>query len=439
MANPSAPVLAAGSAQALVKQSVGLQQAFMQPTTLLSRLSGPFPTDASIPLDGSTQTSTDYPILTNMDLTKQAGDRITFDFANPSYGQIFMGDSFAQGHGAQMSMDQDGLKINMTRYPVAGPSAMSQQRTLHNLRKLSTADAYKFIRHLQDQRTLVHLAGARGFQVNGEWKVPLASDPNFASIMVNTVRAPSHNRHFMCSGGEAVPFAAAANEVSMLTSDQISTNFADSIATIMKEMPFPLGGVKFDGDELAEDEILRICLCSPSQMTSLKQSPNYRQYLASSQQRAVSAKKNPLFLGENTLLFNGILFKELPKPIRFYAGDPINHCLSHTSQTETTTDLVPASFGTTHAIDRAIIVGAQALARAMGKAILRTEGGQDIDGTSVFYNEELMDHKTRLEVCVGVVDGMQKTRFLQDMGTGNQYTDFGTISLDTAVTLRGMP
>src|ERR1035438_4948093 len=93
-ANQVSPVLAAGSPQALIKQSVGLQQAFMQPTTLLSRLSGPFPTDADVMADGQTQTSTDYPIVTNMDLTKQAGDQITFNLSNPSFGQIFMGDAF---------------------------------------------------------------------------------------------------------------------------------------------------------------------------------------------------------------------------------------------------------------------------------------------------------------------------------------------------------
>jgi len=54
---------------------------------------------------------------------------------------------------------------------------------------------------------------------------------------------------------------------------------------------------------------------------------------------------------------------KMPKPIRFYAGDAISYCTSHTAETEATAT-VPAGFGTTHAIDRAILLGGQAIAQA---------------------------------------------------------------------------
>jgi hypothetical protein len=135
----------------------------------------------------------------------------------------------------------------------------------------------------------------------------------------------------------------------------------------------------------------------------------------------------------------------MPKPIRFFAGNAINHCASATSTTETTTDLVPAGFGTYngngggtgYAVDRAILLGSQALGQALGKAKMLTENGEEIDGQSVMYSEELMDHKSRLEVLVGIVNGMSKIQFLQDFGVSQQYTDFGVVSIDTAVRIEG--
>jgi hypothetical protein len=54
------------------------------------------------------------------------------------------------------------------------------------------------------------------------------------------------------------------------------------------------------------------------------------------------------------------------------------------------------------------------------------------------YSEELMDHKSRLEVLVGIVNGMSKIQFLQDFGTSQQYTDFGAVAIDTSVQLVGV-
>jgi N4-gp56 family major capsid protein len=433
----SATILPLGSPLAIVKQSVGLFYATMQRRTILNRLAGSFPTDADAQDKAKMQTSTDYPIVRNKDLTKVAGDRITFDLVNPVMGTPIMGDAYAQGMGDAMTFSQDGLHINVTRKPVSAGSQMSQQRTVHELLGMARAGAYGYMSRLEDQRTLVHLAGARGFQTNGEWAVPLASDAQFASIMINTVRAPSNNRHFMASGGNIAKFAASASAVTIQTTDTMSTDLVDSLATWLDGIPFAPGAVKFDGDELAGDSPLRVLLVSNEQYNAFLRSPLFRTWQANSMARASAANKNPLMLGDAGL-WRGILIVKMPKPIRFYAGNPINHCASATSQTETTTDLVPAGFGTTYAVDRAILLGSQALGQALGKAKMLTSAGEEIDGQSVMYSEELMDHKSRLEVLVGLVNGMSKIQFLQDFGTSSQYTDFGVVSIDTSVQLVGV-
>lgn len=433
----SATILPLGSPQAIVKQSVGLFYATLQRRTILNRLAGNFPTDKDAQSKAKMQTSTDYPIVRNKDLTKVAGDRITFDLLNPTMGKPIMGDAYAQGLGQAMTFAQDGLHINVTRYPVSAGSQMSQQRTVHELLGAARANAYGFLARLEDQRTLVHLAGARGFHNNGEWAVPLASDAKFGEIMINTVRAPSHNRHFVASGGNIAAVTAAANAINIQTTDTMSTDLVDSLATWLDGTPFAPGAVKFEGDVLAEDSPMRVLLVSNEQYNAFLRSPMFRTWQANSMARANAANKNPLMLGDAGL-WRGILIVKMPKPIRFYAGQAINHCASATSQTETTTDLVPAGFGTGYAVDRAILLGSQALGQALGKAKMMTEQGEEIDGQSVMYSEELMDHKSRLEVLVGIVNGMSKIQFLQDFGTSQQYTDFGTVCIDTAVQLVGV-
>jgi N4-gp56 family major capsid protein len=434
----SATIIPFGSITSMMRQSVGLFAATMQRKTLLNRLCGALPQQKDAENKLRLQSSTDYPILRCMDLTKFAGDRITFDLVNQIGGAPIMGDAYAQGLGDAITFSQDGLRIDVSRKPVSAGSMMSQQRTLHELKGLAVALAYGYMGRLEDQRTLIHLAGARGFHTNGEWAVPLASDPSFAKIMINTVKAPSRNRHFVAKAGNIAPVVASGNEITIQTTDQMSMDVLDSLRTWIDGVPFAPSAVKFDGDELAEDSPLRVLLVSSEQYTSFLRSGIFRTLQAQSTARAAAAKQNPIMLGDAGL-WNGILIVKMPKPIRFYAGNPINHCLSATSQTETTTDNVPVAFGTGYAVDRAILLGGQALGQALGMAKLTNKAGeQSLDGVPMFYSEEIMDHGARPEILVGLVNGMSKIQFLMDMGTQSEFTDFGVVAIDTAVQLPGV-
>jgi hypothetical protein len=152
--------------------------------------------------------------------------------------------------------------------------------------------------------------------------------------------------------------------------------------------------------------------------------------------RANQANKHPLMMGDAGVWRN-ILIVKMPKPIRFYAGNAINHCASATSRTETTSDLVPAAFGTGFAVDRALLLGGQALANAVG--VFKTPNGVTNNMLSlpgVHYHEALLDHASRMEIAVSTMGGYSKVQFLQEMGNGvSEYTDHGVIAIDTAVSL----
>ena len=416
-----------GSPLANKLQSAGLFAANMQRNTTINRLTGKFPQQANAENTIRQQTTTNMPIVRCMDLQKMAGDEIEFDFVNHLGGKPIMGSRNAEGYGKAMSFAQDRLRINQARYPISAGDTMTQQRTPHELRKLARMLGESYMNRLQDQLSLVHMAGARGFHNNVEWAVPLASDPDFASILVNPVRAPSRNRHFMSTGTGLETVKAGAGEITLTTADVFNADLVDSLRMQLDSMALPPSAVEFDGDKLAADAPLRVLLCSAEQFASFTQSTNYRTYVSNAIARGQQAGNHPLFMGGDTALWNGILMVKMPKPIRFYAGDALNWCASTTSETETTTDKAPAALSTTHAIDRAILLGGQALAEAWGK--------HRKTGNPFFWSEKELDHDDKLELLIGAINGRSKVRFEVDHGNEKQITDNGIMAIDTVVKL----
>ena len=413
-----------GSAQAVQIQSAGLFAANMQRPTTLGRLTGKLPTQADAVSNLRFQSGNELPIVRCMDLTKKAGDEITFDLINPIGGKPIMGEKIAEGLGDRMSFSQDSLRINQARKPISAGGSMTQQRTPHQLRSLARGLAQNYMTRLEDQLSLIHLAGARGFANDIEWAVPLASDADFSEICVNSVKAPTYNRHFISTGSGIEHVSAGSNAIAIATTDVMNTDVVDSIRTKIDSMPLPPPPVIFKDDQAAMNSPLRVLLVSSEQYTSIVQSTNFRTFQANAMARAQLAKNNPLFMGE-VGLWNGILIVKMPKPIRFFAGDALKWCASATSTTETATDLVPSGFGTGYAVDRAILLGGQALAEAYGRARQT--------GNPYFWSEKELDHGDKLEVLIGMVSGKSKVRFLINHGTQEEYTDFGVMAIDTAV------
>ena len=415
-----------GSDQAVKLQSIALFAATMQRPTTIGRMTGEFPKQKGAESHLRNQTSSDYPIVRCRDLTKTAGDEITFDLVNPLNGKPIMGSAFAEGRGEAMTFSQDRLRINQTRKPISAGDTMTQQRTPHQIRALARAQGYGYMQRLEDQLNIVHMAGARGFQDNVEWIVPLESDPDFGSIVVNSIKAPTRNRHFISTGTGIEQVSASGNEISIQTTDIANLDLIDAIRAHLDGMALPPAPVKFKGDKMAADSPLRVLMVSPLQYVSIIKSGNFRTLQATAMARATQAGNNPLFMGEAGL-WNGILVIKMPKPIRFFAGDEIKWCTDVTSETETTGDLVPASFGTTHAVDRALLIGAQALGEAYGK--------HRKSGNPYFWSEKELDHGDKLEVLIGMINGKSKIRFEIDHGENIQPTDNGIIAIDTAVAL----
>ena len=108
---------------------------------------------------------------------------------------------------------------------------------------------------------------------------------------------------------------------------------------------------------------------SPRQYSHLLKatSNDIRSFQQNAWNRASYGSKHPLFKGE-VGMWNGILVKKLNRAIRFGNGSSMQHVIEANKATgNETTTAVPAAITSAFAVDRAILLGAQALGNAYGK------------------------------------------------------------------------
>lgn len=427
---PTKTGVSAGSPNAQFVQAAGLFAQSMQRNSNLGRLSGPMPKgESSVNGVVSKQTTTDMPIVKNVDLTRGRGDEVEFHFVQPVGAYPIMGSRMAEGKGTGFSLDKARYRVNQSRFPIDLGDTMTDLRSPVVFERLGRTQAKALMDSYMDQSLLVHMAGARGFHDNIEWRIPVAAHEQFAEMAINPVKAPTKNRHFMAGGTNGIePISETADELNIQATDLLTMDTLDGVRVWVESVALPPPSVRIEGDMMADDVPLRVMLVSPAQYQSFAQDPAFRQFQSGAMARASKAKDHDLFKG-SIGLWNGILLMQMPKPIRFYAGDEIRYCADNLTEIETTC-VVPAAFGTTHAVDRAILLGGQAIAQAFGAS---KHGGMPF-----FYKTKDFDHDDKAELLVGAIQGCSKIRWLIDQGNGTKHwTDHGITAIDTAVPIFG--
>ena len=412
----------------MIKQAVGLFATHMQRSGIMNLLAGKMPAgEAGAEATLRKQTDSHMPIVRVQDLGKKTGDELTFNLLNPVGAYPIMGSNYAEGRGIGLSLSEARLRVNQARFPVDLGNVMTQIRSPFDLRKLGRPVAQSLMDSYKDQSLLVHLCGARGFHNNIEWRIPLADHANFKEIMVNPVKAPTKNRHFTADAAGVASFTVTAGAVNIATTDMLTLDTVDAMKTVLDQIALPPTMIKVAGDRSAEDSPLRVWLMSPAQYNKFAADPNFRQFQSAALARASNANSHPLFQGD-VGLWNGFIIRRMPRPIRFYAGDTIQYCASFDSEIETAAT-VPASFGNKFAVDRSIILGGQALAEALAAS--------EHSGVPFFWSEKELDHGDKWELLIGTIHGMSKIRFDVDTGIRREFTDYGVVTVDTAVPIFG--
>ena len=401
-------VISSGSEQAIKLQSVGLFAENIRNSNFLTMMMGSSPTQKkAMSKQEKMQTSIDMPIVQIRDLSKMAGDKATVDLYHSVQGKPIMGDNKVQGRGAPLRFAEMELKIDQSRFPVDAGGKMTAKRTRWNLRSLARSQLSKWWGQTTDQRILVHLAGARGSQNSYDWNVPLDTDPDFNDIMTNDVMAPTANRYFVAGGGD--------NAASIGDTDAITLEDLDVITATLRAETFPMTPIEIrmvNGESYSY-----YCLyLTEFQWHYLQQAVGdnrWRSFQAEALKRS-TLSKHPLFMGEAGY-WNGLIIKRMQKSIMFNPGDTIKTTNPKTGA------IVNSTVASGITVHRALILGGQALAHALGDA------GKGM-GFPTSWSEEWTDHGNNLEVAAAQIDGFKKIRF---EGTDGELYDFGVGVLDS--------
>jgi N4-gp56 family major capsid protein len=399
-----------GSSLARKIYSVGLFTRVQHAPGFMNLLSGEMPKEGSFAAKAKGQTSPDYPIVKAGDLAKGAGDTVSIDLFNILQGKPVMGDTRIEGRMMQLTYSSMDVRIDQVRGGADSGGRMTQKRTVHNLRNISMAGLQAWMQRLEDQTALVHLAGARGSQSTSDWVIPASTDPDFASIMVNTVRAPTKNRQFYAND------ATLPSDIG--TNDALTLQDIDRVVAQLRESPVVMQSVKIKGDDRAWNDPLWVMFVTERQWLYLQartSQTTWRQAVQYAFERKSSGVKHPLFDAYETIMWNGVLIKRMNRyAIRFNTGTSVTYDTGGADGGTYT----EATATTAQPVDRAIIVGAQALAKAYGKS-----------ASDYFYDwsEKEVDHGNSIETVSAAMCGSAKIRFRID----DADTDFGVAVLDS--------
>jgi hypothetical protein len=404
--------------------------------TPLTALTGPMPTEDKAMRKLKQQSTTEMPVVRVDELSKGPGDDVQVDCAHVVKLRAVMGDKNSEGLGASLKYSTKDVFLDMATLPVSAGGKMTQQRTAHSMRKNALAQLARAIPAFRWQRALTFLAGARGTQDGTDWVLPLASDPEFAEMMVNTVKAPTYNRHFVVNGTTLTQ--GGQQLASVATTDLLRLSHIDELAALWDEMTIKMAPISIPGDPAAGDDPIKgILFVDPLQWDTLitEQTTGYN--LRTFQQNAIERArygelgKHPLFSG-NPLMWNGVLIRKMQFGIRHGSGVAVNYvsAANRLTATESSTN-VAAGLSTTHQVSRAIFLGAQALAMV--------SGGNASSEEPYSLLEKYTNFGRNLELAGELMGTEDKLRWSLPNSNGDlEPTDFGVLVIDSVTRIRSV-
>ncbi|NAZ55447.1 N4-gp56 family major capsid protein [Vibrio toranzoniae] len=382
-------------------------------TTFVNMLTGAAPQGAKADKNkNKNQTEAGAPVVMINNLSKGAGDEVEMDLFHNLSRRPTMGDKKIEGRGESLDKVTFNLEINQGRHNVDSGGRMSQQRTKHNLLQVARTMLGNYFNDLQDEIATYQLAGARGDFMPEDMILPTADDAEFDELVVNKLQAPTYDRHFF--GGDATGIE------DLDASDKLTLSKIDDLALFLEEMAHPIKTIKFEADQLKNESPFYVLFVTPRQWSDFwadAQANGKIQELMAQALNRSSGFNHPLFKGDR-VMWRNILIRKYSKPVRFSAGSVVT-VSNNDAKASTTTKEVPAGL----TVDRAILLGGQALANAYGK----TTSGAQFKMTS-----KNVDHDNGRETSIAWVNGLKKVRFEEKNGRQN---DYGVAVLDTVVSM----
>ena len=368
------------------------------------------------------------PVVAVNDLMKGDGDTVQIELHHNIVGQPTMCCDVMEGNEEDMTFSDFDLRINQTRHGVNTNCTMDKQRLGRDAMKMAKPLLQQWYCQLEHERMLYQLAGARGHFYNPEnMIIPFETHKKFLEQMVNCVEAPTYCRHYYA--GEAQSFDGS-NGTAIAKTDIFNLSSISMLKASMEEASHPLLPIRLADSEGRQTEPFWLLLVTPRQWATFQKSTEgkeWRDLIANAVQRSKGCSGHPLFQGD-CLFYENILVKKYSQPIRFLPGKPVRVSCDDDCATTTVQRLDQnADF----AVDRAMLLGGQAVAEAYG-------GVDDADGKHLgkmnfqFWSES-WDGGDKSRVHIKFIGGCKKIRFANRNG---EVYDRGVAVLDSAVPLQ---
>lgn len=307
--------------------------------------------------------------------SKESGDRITFPLMKKLTGDGFTEGEIAEGNGESLSLYSDALVINELGHVVEIPNngrSIDAQRVPIKLREAARTGLRGWKAERMSVTFFNHVCG-----YTPETRAKYRGN--------NAISAPSRQLFVDTAGNNS------DGDENLASDDVFSLKYVDYAREMAETAASPIRPINVEGVEGGRDISggKYVMYLHPYQVTDLRTKTDTGQWL-DIQKAALSggaSSKNPIYtdaIGE----YNNVILRKA------------NHVTQGVSSS------TGAAIST---VRRAVLLGAQAAVVGFGKG----------NGPTTYaWNEELIDHKRRLEVSIMSMFGMKKTRFdSQDFGT----------------------
>ncbi len=302
---------------------------------------------------------------------KGAGDRVTFGLRARLTGEGKSENETAEGNGEALSIYSDSVIINELGHVVGVKSehTIDAQRVPFDLRAQAKDGLGEW---WADRKSISFFNQTCGY----------TPQTNVKYTGMNAVLAPAGSVRKIYGGD-------ATSDDTIDSSDKFTLNLIDAAVEAAKVGDNMVRPIKIGGQPKY------VCYLHPYQVTSLRTNSSSGQWL-DIQKAAMSGgdiTKNPIYTG---------------------ALGEYNSVILRSSQ-DVTQGVHSSSGAAISSVRRAILLGAQAAVCGYG---------QNNSGPSKYrWNEELLDHKRKLEVSAWSIWGLKKTQY--------NSADFGTVVIST--------
>ena len=306
-------------------------------------------------------TSEDNIIQILTDLERSPGDTVKYDLLYQNRGDGVQGDTTLEGYEEALEFYQDEVKIDQLRHAHSFRK-MTQQRTLHDLRKigrtsLATWFAWKF-----DTLMFAYLAGAVG-----DGSETCSGTMGSGGFAGNAVQTPEATHHLDKTGAV------------------MKLSYLNTAKTLAKTINPRIEPVMVDGQPKY------VFVGHPYSINALRTESGETGWAMIQARAGVNGPKNPIYTGAMGE-YNGIVI--------------------HESEYIPTNDGATVLTGFTAQNDKAnLLLGKGAGAFAMGNAYQKVDQSSNGGGSYFSYVEQERDYKNKKGVGGASCFGMTKCRF----------------------------